>query len=137
MAAPTYTTSCTAKSFNLLAVDTATDCVVTCGLEDCAILHLNLQCTDTDPAVATISVSTDGIFIMDSQDASNGNTLDPGTAAGSTSHKLFIKAGGNATIRGYDLKNTGTTTSRSFTIRAVGHTAYVQIGRGSTWGTTP
>ena len=134
MAAPTMTTSCTAQSFNLLAVDTATDCVVTCGTEDVAILHLNLQADDT--ASPTASVSTDYIVVTDSQDSSTPtDNYDPGNAAGSKSHKMIIKAGGNGSFRGYDMQWTGT--SRSFTIRAVGHTALVQISRGSSWGTTP
>lgn len=126
------------QSFNIVAVDTATDCVVTCGMEDVSIQHLNLQ---TDSATApTASVAGDFIVVTDTNDSTTPtDDFDPGTALGSKSHKLCILAGGKAIFRGYDMvsANSAVTPTRQFTIRAVGHTALVQLVRGSAWGNTP
>lgn len=134
MAAPTYQTAVTLQSFNWLAVTTIADTVVTCGFEDIAILHTGSQADDiTSP---TASVATDYLVVTDASDSTNPtDDRDPGDASGSKSHKMIVPQGKSRTWRGADMQWNGT--SRKFNIRAVGSTAFVQLVRGSGWGTMP
>lgn len=135
MAAQTVTTTLKLQSFNLAAIDTSTPCVVTCGFEDVAIQHMNLQASDTASPAA--SATTDYIVVRDGLDATTPSAdYDTGTAAGSKSHKLIIRAGGSAIFKGGDMQDSGGGV-RTFTILAVGNKALVQLVKGEVYGDTP
>jgi hypothetical protein len=136
MAAQTVTTTLAKiQGFNLLAIDTTTPCVVTCGFEDVAIQHLNLQASDT--AAPAVSATTDYIIVRDGTDATiPSSDYDTGDATGSKSHKMIIRAGGSAIFKGADMKDTGGGI-RTFSILAIGNKALVQIAKGEVFGDTP
>ena len=133
MAAPTYQTTFNLDSFGWLAVTTGADTVVTLGMADISIKHTGLQADDsTSPSV---SASTDYIVVIDNGDSTATQDLVPGTAAGSTAKKLILFPGEADGFRGYDMQDVSGL--RKVKIRAVGHTAFVKLIRGSTFGGDP
>ena len=132
MAAPTYQTTAVLDTFLWLAVTTSANTVVTVPDADIAIKHTGLQADDTSATVATVSATTDFIVVTDNADTVATQDLDPGSAAGSTAEKLVLFAGDSDGFRGYDMVNVSGL--KKIKIKAVGHTAYVKLVRGSTFG---
>lgn len=124
LAAPDVTISNnTAAPFATLAVTTSATKLIGVNDNDITIAHIGLQNDG-----ATASVSTDYVIVM----LSNA-TMGDVTTAGS---KLYIPAGGSATIRGFDGLYVAADGLREFIVQAYGHGAMLQIIKGSKFGNT-
>lgn len=113
--------STTTSPFSTLAVTTGSSKIIGTSDNDLVIAHTGLQNDG-----ATASVATDYVIVMIS-----GATMSDVTTAGV---KLYIPAGGSATIRGFDLPFVAADGVRECIIQAYGHGAMIQVIKGSIYG---
>ncbi len=113
----------TVAPFATIQVSTGSTKLIGVNDNDLIIAHTGLQNDGT-----TASAATDYVIVM----VSTGSMTDV-TTAGS---KLYIPAGGTATIRGFDGVYVGADNLKEFIVQAYGHGATLQLIKGSKFGST-